>query len=186
MITGEKMLEKIIKFLVPLIMIFAVCTAHADSTLFSTNLHAKFQVKACTHCHDFYEKDKNGLSFNSHAKRLDVNRCQMCHKSKVTSFEHPEEWFARPGLYTSGMSAKESCETIKEALHAKFKSDNLLAGQMKKHLFEDPRVLWGIEGGLPNSGKLPFKKQEVDLIKGGMEEWKAQVTDWINGGMKCD
>ena len=180
------MLKKTIKFVMLFVMTFVVCVAHADDTLFSTNLHAKFKVKACTICHDFYEKDKNGLAFNSHAKRLDVNRCQKCHKSKVTSYEHPEEWFAIPDLYTSGMGAKETCEKTKDALHAKFKSDNLLAAQMKKHLFEDPRVLWGIEGGLPNSGKLPFKKQEVDLVKGGMEEWKAQVTAWIDGGMKCD
>ena len=114
------MLKKIIKFALPLLLILAFGVAHADDTLFSTNLYAKFQVKACTVCHDFYEQDKNGLAFNSHAKRLDVNRCEKCHTSRVSSFEHPEDWFARPGLYLSGMDAKETCEKTKEALHAKF------------------------------------------------------------------
>ena len=180
------MLKKIAKYILPLTLVLGFGIASADDTKFSTNLHAKFHVKACTVCHDFYEQDKNGLALNSHAKRLDVNRCQKCHNSKVNSFEHPEDWFARPGLYTSGMDARETCEKTKEALHAKFKSDDLLAAQMEKHLFEDPRVLWGIEGGLPNSGKLPFKKEETDLVKGGMKEWKTQVKAWIEGGMKCD
>ena len=180
------MYYKITKYALPLLLILLCGAAQADDdTLFSTHLHAKFQVRACTVCHDFYEQDKNGLSFNSHAGRLDVNRCQTCHNSKITSFEHAEEWFARPDLYTSGMDARQTCEKTKQALFAGFKSDKLLAAQMKKHLFEDPRVLWGIEGGLPNSGKLPFGKQETDLVKGGMKEWMHQVTAWIDGGMKC-
>ena len=134
---GGKMLKKIIKFALALLLILAFGVAHADDTLFSTNLHAKFQVKACTVCHDFHEQEKNGLAFNSHAKRLDVNRCQKCHTSRVNSFAHPEDWFARPGLYLSGMGAKETCEKTKEALHAKFKSDDLLAAQMEKHLLEE-------------------------------------------------
>ena len=104
----------------------------------------------------------------------------------VTGFDEVVDWFAMPGLYLSGMDAKETCETIKKALHAEFKSDKLLTSQMKHHLFEDPRVLWGIEGATPNSGKLPFKKQEADLVKGGMAEWENQVMAWINGGMKCE
>jgi hypothetical protein len=39
-----------------LLLTFSV--AHADDTLFSTNLYAKFQVKACTTCHDFYEQSR--------------------------------------------------------------------------------------------------------------------------------
>ncbi len=57
---------------------------------------------------------------------------------------------------------------------------------MENHLFNDPRVLWAIEGAIPNSGKLPFNKQEADMVKGGMKEWKFQVMAWINGGMKCE
>ena len=180
------MFKKIIKYTLSLVLIFAFGVAHADDTLFSTNLHAKFQVKACTTCHDFHEQDKNGFYFKSHAKRRDVNRCKICHKQQVTGFDEVVDWFAMPGLYLSGMDAKETCETIKKALHAEFKSDKLLARQMKHHLFEDPRVLWGIEGATPNSGKLPFRKQEADLVKGGMEEWKTQVMAWIDGGMKCE
>jgi len=180
------MTKRIPKLFVLLAVTLVACLVYADDTLFSTHLHAKFQAKACTACHDFHEKDRDGLAFNSHVKRLNVNRCQNCHNSKVTGFEHPEEWFARPDLYTSGMGAKETCEKIKEALHAKFKSDALLAAEMMEHLLEDPRVLWGIEEGLPSSGKLPSRKKQVDLVKGGIEEWEAQVTAWIDGGMKCD
>jgi hypothetical protein len=180
------MFKNITKYACTILLLLAFSVAHADDTLFSTNLYAKFQVKACTTCHDFHEQDKDGLYFNSHAKRRDVNRCQNCHNQKVTGFEHTADWFAMPGLYLSGMDAKETCEEIKEALHAKFKSDDLLAAQMEKHLFNDPRVLWAIEGATPNSGKLPFKKQEANLVKGGMEEWKTQVMAWVNGGMKCE
>ena len=180
------MFKKIIKYALPLMLVLAFGVANADDTLFSTNLHAKFQVKACTTCHDFHEQDKDGFYFTSHAKRRDVNRCKTCHNQKVTGFEHVKDWFAMPGLYLSGMDAKETCEQIKKAFHAEFKSDDLLASQLENHLFNDPRVLWAIEGATPNSGKLPFKKQEVDLVKGGIEEWKTQVMAWINGGMKCE
>jgi len=188
------MIKKIVQFFLLLLLLLAFSVVYADDdaddddddTLFSTNLYAKFQVKACTTCHDFHEQDKDGFYFNSHAKRRDVNRCRICHNQKVTGFEHVKDWFAMPGLYLSDMNAKETCEQIKTAFHAEFKSDDLLAAQMENHLFNDPRVLWGIEGATPNSGKLPFTKQEVDLVKGGMEEWKAQVLAWINGGMKCE
>ena len=180
------MLKNIIKFSLPISLILSFSLAQADDTLFSTHLYAKFQVKACTTCHDFYEQNKDGLAFKSHAKRLDVNRCKRCHSEKITGFEHVGDWFAQPGLYTSGMDAKETCEKTKKAFHAEFKSDELLATQMEKHLLSDPRVLWGIEGATPNSGKLPMNKQELDLVKGGMEAWANQVMAWINGGMKCE
>ena len=179
------MFEKITiySFLILLIITFSV--AHADDTLFSTNLYAKFQVKSCTICHDFHEKDKDGLYFNSHSKRRDVNRCKKCHSQKVTGFEHVEDWFAMPGLYLSGMDATETCKKTKEALHSEFKSDTLLASQLEKHLLENPRVLWGIKGATPKSGNLPYNKKETDLVMGGLEEWKYQVMAWIKGGMKC-
>lgn len=180
-------MQKIIRYALPLMLsLVVVNVAQADDTLFSTNLYTKFHVKACTVCHDFHEQDKQGLAFGSHAKRLDVNRCQNCHTQKVTGFEHTVDWFAMPGLYLSGMDMQETCATIKHALHAEFKSDVLLAAQMEKHLFEDPRVLWGIEGATPNSGKLPFNKRETDLVRGGIAEWKTQVMAWIDGGMKCE
>ena len=180
------MLKKITQYTLPLVLVLTFGVASADDTLFSTHLFAKFQVKACTTCHDFHEEDKDGFYYTTHAKRRDLNRCQKCHKEKVTGFEHPEDWFAMPGLYLSGMDAKETCETMKKALKAEFKSDDLLASQIEHHLFKDPRVLWGIEGATPNSGKLPFKKMEADLVKGGMEEWETQVKAWIDGGMKCE
>lgn len=181
------MLKKIIKYALPVVLTLAFGSAHADDdSLFSAKLYPKFQAKACTNCHDFYEKDRNGLSFNSHANRLDVNRCTICHKHEVTGFEHSSEWFAQPGLYTSNLDAKETCEKTKEALHAKFKSDALLAKQLENHLFNDPRVLWGIEGATEKSGNLPFSKKETDLVKGGLDEWKEDVMDWIKGGMKCE
>lgn len=156
----------------------------ADDANFSTHLFAKFQVKACTKCHDFFEQDKGGLAFTSHKGRS-VEMCVACHQTSVTSFEHPEEWFAMPGLYTSRMNAQQTCEAVKTALNAKFKSKALNKREMKKHLFEDPRVLWGIEGAMPGSGRLPGGQKENDLVKGGMALWKEQVTAWIDGGMLC-
>lgn len=169
-----------------LLMPLAVAVAQADDSLFSTNLHAKFQVRSCTNCHDFFDKERNGLSFGSHLDRLDVNGCANCHTQSVNGFAHVEEWFAMPGLYLSRMDAKTTCEATKHALHARFKSNALLAAQMEHHLFADPRVLRGIEGATPNSGKLPFDQKEEDLVKGGMQEWKQQVRAWITGGMKCE
>ena len=167
------------------LMIMTLSLAHADDTLFSTNLHSKFQAKSCTNCHDFHSKDKEGLFYKSHANRQDVNNCVKCHSQKVTGFADTAEWFAQPGLYTSGMDAIETCLETKKALHSEFKSDALMASQLKKHLLEDPRVLWGIEGATPKSGTLPFKKKEHDMVVGGLEEWESQVMAWINGGMKC-
>lgn len=180
------MLKKIIKYTLAVILPLSFGVAHADDSLFSANLYAKFQSKSCTNCHDFYDKERNGFFFNSHAKRHDVNSCITCHTNEVTGFKDGSEWFAQPGLYTSGLDAKTTCEKTKEALHAKFKSDSLLAKQLETHLFTDPRVLWGIEGATPKSGELPFDKKETNMVKGGMDEWKKQVEAWINGGMKCE
>lgn len=159
-------------------------TVFADDSNFSTHLFAKFQVKACTKCHDYFEPQLAGLSVKSHMGRS-VEMCVACHQSSVTSFEHPEEWFAMPGLYTSGMNARQTCEAVLIANSAKFKSKALNKKEMKKHLFEDPRVLWGIEGALPGSGQLPGGKKEADLVKGGLPLWKEQVNAWIDGGMLC-
>ena len=174
------------KYALPIILALVAGIAHADDSLFSANLYAKFQAKSCTNCHDFYEKEKNGFSSNTHAKRLDVNRCSSCHTNEVTGFAHNSEWFARPGLYTSGLDAKATCEKTKAALFSEFKSNALLARQLETHLFNDPRVLWGIDGATPKSGNLPFNKKEADMVKGGLEEWKVQVMAWINGGMNCE
>jgi hypothetical protein len=176
----------IIQYVLLVILSLAFGVAHADDTLFSAKLYAKFQAKSCTICHDFFEKEKSGLSFNTHANRRDVNRCITCHTSEVTGFEHGPEWFAQPDLYTSGMDAKATCEKTKESMRAEFKSNALLAKQLETHLLTDPRVLWGIEGATPKSGTLPFNKKEADMVKGGMDEWKEHVMAWINGGMKCE
>jgi hypothetical protein len=167
------------------VLAWGMAAQAADDTLFITHLFAKFQVKGCTICHDFHTQQRGGLAFASHKGRTPVT-CTGCHLKGVTGFEHPEEWFAQPGLYESGMDARQTCETTMKALNAQFKSPVLLAREMKKHLFEDPRVLWGIEGATPASGKLPGGKVESDLGKGGMERWKAEVTAWIDGGMKCE
>jgi len=167
------------------LLFLASIPAFADDSLFSTHLFAKFQVKSCTKCHDFYEQERGGLSFKDHKGRS-VEMCIVCHQQAVTGYSHPEDWFAMGGLYTSGMDAKQTCEAIKSAMHAKFKSKALNRRDMEKHLFEDPRVLWGIEGATPKSGQLPNGKKEPDLVKGGMIQWKEQVNAWIEGGMKCE
>jgi len=159
-------------------------SASADESNFSTHLHAKFQVRACTNCHDFFDRERDGLSLKSHVGRT-PDTCVYCHTRQVTGFKHPDEWFAQPGLYLSGMDAQQTCETMKTALNAKFKNKELLARQIEHHLFEDPRVLWGIEDATPNSGKLPADKKEKDLVKEGLAKWKDQVRAWIQGGMKC-
>lgn len=156
----------------------------ADDGNFSTHLYPKFQTKGCTICHDFFEKERGGLSFKSHKGRS-PDMCVYCHSQGVTGFEHADDWFAQPGLYTSGMDAQQTCEAVKTALHAKFKNREMVARQMEHHLFEDPRVLWGIEGATPRSGMLPGDEKEKDLIKDGLPKWKDQVRAWIQGGMKC-
>jgi hypothetical protein len=156
----------------------------ADDTNFSTHLFTNFQVKACTTCHDYFEQNRDGLAFKSHKGRS-VEMCVVCHQQSVSGFEHPEEWFAQSGLYTSGMDAQQTCESTMNALHAKFKSKTLLKKQLEHHLFEDPRVLWGIEGATSKSGSLPGGKKETDMVKGGFKVWKEQVSSWIDGGMKC-
>ena len=180
------MIKKIIQYVLPAAVFFTFSSAQADDTLFSTNLFAKFHAGSCTICHDYWEKDQDGLAFTSHKKRNDVDRCTKCHKSSVTGFKHSDDWFAQPGLYTSGMDAKTTCEKVMEFLFAKFKSKELIARDLEHHLLEDPRVLWGIEGATPQSGNLPFKNKEIDLVEGGLDEWKKEVMAWIKGGMKCE
>lgn len=180
------MFRKTIQYVLLVISFLIFGLAHADDTLFSTNLFAKFHAGSCTICHDFFEAEKNGLAFTNHVKRRDVNSCTKCHKSGVTGYKHSSDWFAQPGLYTSGMDSKTTCEKIMEVLNAKFKSKDLLARDLEHHLLEDPRVLWGIEGATPESGNLPFKKKETDLVEGGLDEWKKEVMAWIKGGMKCE
>jgi hypothetical protein len=159
-------------------------SALADDSNFSSHLYAKFQVKACTTCHDFFDKERGGLSFKSHEGRT-PDMCVYCHTKDVTGFKHADEWFAQPGLYTSGLDSQQTCEAIKTALHAKFKNKEMVARQIELHLFEDPRVLWGIEDATPNSGVLPGNKKEKALVKEGLTKWKEQVRSWIQGGMKC-
>ena len=158
--------------------------ALAGDSNFSAHLQAKFQVKACTVCHDFFEKKLGGLSFKSHKGRT-PDMCVGCHTQDVTGFKEEDEWFAMPGLYLSRMNSRQTCQAVMSALHAKFKNPTMVARQLKKHLFEDPRMLWGIEGALPNSGMLPEDKRQTDLVKGGLQEWEKQVNAWIEGGMKC-
>lgn len=173
---------KIVMFVV-VILLWSMSVL-ADDTLFSRHLYAKFQVKACTNCHDYFEKERGGLSYNSHKGRS-ADMCIYCHTDGETGFKYTDDWFAQPGLYTSGMDAQKTCETIKTAMHAKFKNKTMLARQMETHLFEDPRVLWGIEGATPKSGMLPSDGKENDLVKEGLTKWKHQVSAWIKGGMKC-
>jgi hypothetical protein len=170
------------------LLLFIVLTwcnsALADNSNFSELLYPKFQTKGCTLCHDFFEKERSGLALTSHSGRS-PEICAHCHTKQISGFKNADDWFAQPGLYTSGMDAQQTCEAIKSALHAKFKSNRLLARQMELHLFEDPRVLWGIEGATLNSGMLPGGEKEKDLVKGGLPLWKDQVRAWIQGGMKC-
>jgi len=172
------------KNLLSILFLLISLPVHAADSDFNTNLFDKFQVRACTQCHDYFEKSRDGLSFSTHKGRS-VEMCVACHQRSVTGFEHPEEWFAMPGLYTSGMNAQQTCEKIMTAQNAGFKSKALNRRQLKHHLFEDPRVLWGIEGATPKSGVLPSGKKETDLVKGGMDLWKEQVNSWIDGGMLC-
>jgi hypothetical protein len=157
---------------------------YGDDSNFSTHLYAKFQTKGCTICHDYFEKERGGLAFTDHKGRT-PDMCVLCHRKEVTGFKHTDDWFAQPGLYTSGMDPQQTCEAIKTALNTKFKNKGMVARQMEHHLFEDPRVLWGIEGATPNSGMLPGGKKEKDLVKEGLPKWKEQVREWIEGGMKC-
>lgn len=159
-------------------------SAWADDSNFSTNLHPKFQAKACTTCHDFFEEKLGGIGFTHHIGRT-PDMCVLCHTQKVTGFLHTDEWYAQPGLYTSGMDSRQTCETIEKAMHSKFKSKVLMARQMRHHLLEDPRILWAIEGATPNSGMLPSGEKESGLVKEGLAKWKDQVNAWIDGGMKC-
>ena len=159
-------------------------TALADDSNFSAHLHAKFQSRSCTNCHDFFDKKLGGRAFKSHKGRS-ADICVYCHKQEVTGFKFTDDWYARPGLYTSGMNAQQTCEAIKTALFAKFKNKEMVARQIELHLFEDPRVLWGIEEATPKSGRLPGDKKEEDLVKEGLPIWKDQVRAWIQGGMKC-
>jgi hypothetical protein len=158
--------------------------ALADDSDFSAHLSVKFQTRGCTTCHDFFEKGRGGIAFGSHKGRT-PDMCVLCHTQQITGFRHADDWFAQPGLYTSGMDARQTCEAVKTALHASFKNREMVARQLELHLFEDPRVLWGIDGATPKSGMLPGGAKEKDLVKEGLPKWKEQVKAWIQGGMKC-
>jgi hypothetical protein len=172
-----------IRIFVAVILVWTV-SAFADDSNFSTHLYAGFQTKGCTTCHDFFEKGRSGLAFTSHKGRSS-DMCVLCHTQDVTGFAHADEWFAQPDLYTSGMDSPQTCEAVKTTLHVRFKNSEMVARQLELHLFEDPRVLWGIEGATPHSGMLPGGGKEKDLVKAGLTKWKDHVRTWIQGGMKC-
>jgi hypothetical protein len=172
--------------LVIVLLVVAVRRQTADGGItFSTHLYPKFQSKGCTNCHDFFEKKLDGLAFTTHRERT-TEKCVECHDHEVTGFANADEWFARPGLYTSDMNAQQTCETIKREMHVQFKHKGKAARDMAAHLFESPRVLWGIAGATPKSGKLPEERMETDLVQGGMEQWRTEVNVWIQGGMVCN
>lgn len=160
-------------------------TTWADDTKFSTHLHAKFHHSACLTCHQFFTKNiagtgKKGLAWNTHFARK-KQACTECHTSDVTSMEKAADWFADPEIDYSGLGPKETCEFIKTTHHGKVGTP----AAMMAHLLTDPRILWGIKGGLPKSGQLPMGKSR-ELIPGDIDEWRTQVAAWVGGGMKCE
>lgn len=174
-----------VRILLLVALLSTASQAWAEDTRFSTLLAAKFQSKACTNCHDFFEKSRNGRAFGTHKGRTPAE-CTDCHDSSTTGFKDEDEWFARSGLFTSAMDSKKTCQAVMTAQQAQFKSKSLLARQLEKHLLEDPRVLWAIDGATPQSGQLPEGKRATGLVAGGFAEWKTQVLAWIKGGMTCD
>ncbi|MEK6544209.1 MAG: hypothetical protein AABZ44_07230 [Elusimicrobiota bacterium] len=171
-------------YAIALLVLAGSVAALTDDAAFSSHLAAKFQVKACTNCHDFFDEKRGGRALTTHKGRT-VQTCVACHNKDVTGFTQVDEWFARPGLYMSGMSPQETCEAMMSALNAKFMNKTRLARELEEHFFNDPRVLWAIEGATPGSGRLPQKLAQKDLVKGGLDEWKHQVKAWIDGGMLC-
>ena len=160
-------------------------SAQADDTKFSTHLHTKFHHQACLTCHQFHTKSiagtgNKGLGWNSHFARKQ-QACTECHTSEVTSMAKAADWFADNELDYTAMNPKETCEFIKTTHHGKTGTPEA----MLSHLMTDPRIMWSIKGGLPNSGNLPFGKKQ-ELIPGDIEEWRTQVAAWIGGGMKCE
>lgn len=159
--------------------------AAADDTKFSTHLHAKFHHSACLTCHQFFTRNiagtgKRGIGWTHHIANKNRN-CVECHTAEVTGFKHAEEWFADPNIDYSGMGPKETCEFVKTTLNGKYSTQEM----MLKHLLTDPRILWAIEGGQEKVGGLPGGKKR-ELIPGNFDEWRAQVTAWVGGGMKCE
>jgi hypothetical protein len=156
----------------------------ADDTKFSTHLHAKFHHPACLTCHQFQTKKiadtgKKGLGWSTHFARKQ-QQCSECHKPEITGMK-AEDWFADKDLDYSGMGPKETCEFIKTTHNGKTGTPDA----MMSHLLTDPRILWAIKGGLPSSGNLPMGKK-AELIPGDIDEWRAQATAWVGGGMKCE
>ncbi|HIJ95700.1 MAG TPA: hypothetical protein HPP94_08180 [Desulfuromonadales bacterium] len=170
-----------------IVLLFATLQRRAPNraVMFSTHLFPKFQSKGCTTCHDFFEKKLDGLALTTH-RELTAEKCVECHDKEVTGFARADDWFARPGLYTSDMNALQTCETIKREMHVQFKHRGKAARDMTEHLLTSPRVLWGIAGATPKSGKLPKGRVEKELVQGGLKQWEADVTAWIQGGMECN
>lgn len=171
------------KIILGLMLTFGLAGAQADDTKFSTNLHAKFHHKACLTCHQFDTKNINGggkgIGWTTHFARKQ-QKCETCHTAEVTGMKG-EDWFADKELDYTGLGPKETCEFIKTTHHGKTGTP----AAMKAHLLTDPRILWGIKGGLPTAGNLPFGKK-AEVIPGDMAEWTKQVNAWIDGGMKCE
>ena len=172
------------KITLTIMLALGLGSAYADDTKFSTHLHAKFHHSACLTCHQFETKNiagtgKKGIGWTTHFARKQ-QKCETCHTPEVTGMKG-EDWFADKELDYTGMGPKETCEFIKTTHHGKTGTPEA----MTKHLLTDPRILWGIKGGLPTAGNLPFGKK-AELIPGDMQEWTRQVTAWIGGGMKCE
>ena len=84
----------------------------SDEKKFSTHLHAKFHVKACTNCHDFFIKKRREPLLTIH-KDITPDMCLGCHDKSVTGFK--DEDSGLPDLVsTLRDGAKQTCEAIRK------------------------------------------------------------------------
>jgi hypothetical protein len=139
---------------------------------FSDALYAKFHHERCLQCHQFNSKASNGRAYGSHRNRY---LCENCHKPRLTGLA-AGAWMAPEGgrMDYTGKSALETCRMALRNVGSGDKKELL-----RQHLLFDQRVLWAIQGGMTPGG-------QRERVPGGVETWRREVNEWIDGGMSCE
>jgi hypothetical protein len=155
-----------------LVIASVVLSGHAAPLKFSDALYPKFHHDRCLQCHQFNSKTSNGRSYGSHRNRY---LCENCHKSRLTGLT-PGEWMAPEGgrMDYTGKSARETCLMVLRNIGSGDKK-----ALLRRHLLQDQRVLWAIQGGMTPAGAR-------ERVPGGVDEWRRDVNAWIDDGMFCE
>lgn len=125
------------------------------------------QSDRCINCHRF--NADGGLPGHTNSPN-----CDNCH-SDVGDPGHLATWLAAPAAFDfRNKSLDELCAQVRD--------NPSLAGDVRTHLKEDGRIVWGLTDGNTPGGPRTTVLDEFGITRG---DWDAFVDAWIDGGFQC-